>query len=336
MARFTQVLAMLLVSGTAAGLARAEPVVTLKMGTIAPPESPYVEGCLVGAKIAQKNSKGAVIVRVLPGGMLGDESQMVDSLRRGELDMFAGSGIAAHAIVPELAAFELPFLFRDEREVDAVMEKVWPLLGKTVAQRGYRLIARTTVGFRYIGSPGPLLTMADLRGVRMRAQPSPLHTRLWELAGVRATPIGQLAVAEALAAKTVTSFDSALTWIFAAGWHLHIKELTLSRHMYQPGFMLMGEQAWQRIPAGLREHLFDGHVGMSRTNVQRIRTVEKELLEALPGLGVRVSEMPPALRDELVKVTAPLEVEWRAKASPAGKRLLDAIKKELARLRAQG
>ena len=312
------------------------PVVTLKLGTIAPQESPYLEGCLLAAKLAAKNSKGAVEVRVLPSGMLGDESQMIDSLRRGTLDMFAGSGIAAHGIIPELAALELPFLFHDGREVDTVIERLWPLLSKTVAQRGYRLIAHTTVGFRHLGSAGPLRTMADLRAVRMRAQPSPLHTRFWELAGVHATPIGQLQVADALAAKTVTGFDSALTWVFAAGWHLHIKEITQSQHMYQPGVILMTEKAWQRIPAPLRAGLFEGHEVLSRANIQRIRSVEKELFSALPGMGVHVSEMPKELVDEFVKATMPLEAEWRAKASPAGRRLLDAIKKELTRLRAQG
>ncbi len=338
MVRAPQILAMLaLAAGSAGGLARADaPLVTLKMGTIAPQDSPYLEGCQAGAKLAEKNSKGAVVVRVLPSGILGDEGQMVDSLRRGELDMFAGTGVAAHSIVPELAAFELPFLFHDVREVDAVMERVWPLVSKIVAQRGYRVMARTTVGFRYIGSAAPLRSIADLRAVRMRAQPTPLHTRMWELAGVRATPLGQLAVTDALAAKAVNGFDSPLTWVFAAGWHLHIKELTVSRHMYQPGFMLMTEQAWQRIPAHLREGLFEGHVAMSRANMQRIRAVEKDLLEALPGMGVHVSEMPPALREDFVKATAPLEAEWRGKASPAGRRLLDAIRKELARLRAQG
>ncbi len=303
---------------------------------MAPQDSPYLEGCHAIARLAHRNCKGAVEVRIMPGGMMGDEGQMVDSLRRGGLDMFAGSAIAVHPIVPELAAFELPFLFRDGREVDEVMERLWPLLAKTVAQRGYRLIAHTTVGFRHLGSQIPLRTMADLRAVHMRAQPSPLHTRLWELAGVRATPIGQLSVAEALAARSVTAFDSALTWVFAAGWHLHIKELTQSRHMYQPGIMLMTEQAWQRIPARLRDNLFDGHLAVSRANIQRIRAVERDLLEALPGMGVHVSEMPRELRDDFARATKPLEGEWRDKASPAGRRLLDAIKKEIARLRQQG
>ena len=62
----------LLLLATPVLAAPAAPVV-LRMATVAPPSSPYYQGCKLAAQLAERNSKGAIKVRVFPSGMMGSE-----------------------------------------------------------------------------------------------------------------------------------------------------------------------------------------------------------------------------------------------------------------------
>lgn len=311
----------------------AQAQVTLRLGTNAPEGSPWAEGCQQMAHVVEKNTKGAVRVKIFPAGMLGDEIQILGSVANKALDGAAVSVAATFEQIPELSALELPFLFNDEAEADTIFVKLWPMIRKTVAERGYRAAVYTSIGFRHLGSRQPLGSLADLRAVRFRAQPSPLHDRMWKLLGARATPIGLPQVAHALERNEVDGFDSALVWMFGAGWHQHIKQLTLSRHIYQPGIVLFGPGALAKLPAALHDLAFENGDQVARDNVRAVREIERSLIEQLPGLGVEVKPIAPALRAELKAALGPMRDEWRKRATPAGRRFLDAIEAELRRQR---
>jgi TRAP-type C4-dicarboxylate transport system substrate-binding protein len=328
---------VVLVGGLVASLghsrvATAEQVV-LRLGTVAPDGSPYLEGTREGDTLVGRNSQGKVRLKVFHSGMMGDEAQLIDSLARGKIDMFAGSAAAAQPILPELSVFELPFLFRNSAEVDAVLPRVMPRLRKVAATRGYGVASYMVVGFRHLGVPRPLRTIEDLRALKMRSQPGPLHERMWTLLGVKHKAMGVADVLAALESKQVEAFDGALVWVFASAWHQHMKQLVLSGHIYQPGIMLINAAGLAKIPASLRANIFDGGEKMGVTASRKVREVEQGLLEALSGFGVQVVPVPPALRDEMERLTAPMRGEWRKSASPEGRKLLDDIERELARLR---
>lgn len=314
-----------------AGRAGAEPV-TLRAGTIAPDGSPYAEGAKGLARAVAKTTRDGLRIRVFAGGLLGDEPDMVAALAAGRLDIFVGTSAALHRVIPELEALDLPFLFRDEAEVDQVMQRIFPVLAGVIQRRGYLLAALSSVGFKHLGTQKPVTTLAELRRVRLRSQPSPMQERLWTLAGIPHRPIGQTRVLDELAAGTVDGFDAAVTWMFAASWHTHIKHLTLSAHIYQAGMFVVGPAALARLSPAQRDSLRAGEA-MGWENVRDVRAVERSLLETLPGMGVAIHSMPPALRAELEGAALGLRAEWRKTATRDGKKLLQAIEAEVARLR---
>ncbi len=324
-------LVALLLLGT--GAARAEPV-RLRVGTITPEGSPYFDAAKVTLRRIATNSRGSVDFRLMGGGSFGDEQTLIDEVGKGVLEATAVTSTAAEAIVPELSVFSLPYLFRNGAEADEVIDRVFPLLSELFDRRGYWLMAHTMVGFRHIGSVRPIRSMEDLRGVVVRSQPGPIHARMWELLRVPHRPLGQLEVMGQLEAGTITGFDGSVPWIFAAAWHTRIKHLTLTGHMYQPGFMFMGRKGLSAMPQGLkRASLMTGLLPLCRQAILASRKVEGELLGILPGAGVTVTEAPPALAEGLRTALLPIQEEWRRRASPEGVALLTAVQRELARLR---
>ncbi len=315
-----------LVPGATAG---DEPV-TLRVGTIAPEGSPYYDACVSGARTITKTTKGAVRIKVFPAASMGDEAQIMASVQAGRLDGFAGSAVAAFEQVPELALFELPYLFSGSAEVDRSFSAVWPQLRKAMAARGYEALAYTEVGFRHLGTKKPIATLDDLRKARIRTMPAPAYARFWKLAGVPAVGMGTPDVVGRLEQGELDGFDSAITMMFAASLHLYIKHLTLTGHTFQPGIALLGPEARKRIPPSVLPHVFEGMAAEIKESIRRVREVELGLLASLPGVGVAVVPALPAVLEHLRTHAVTVRAEWRKAATPTGKRLFDTIAKLLA------
>jgi TRAP-type C4-dicarboxylate transport system substrate-binding protein len=311
----------------------AAQVTHLRIATNAPEGSPWADGLEALAQLITKNSKGVARMKMFPSGTLGNEQEIMAAVQKGRVDVYGGSAGATHAHLPELAVFELPFLFESYAEVDAVAAKVLPLVEAAVAKHGWRLILFSTVGFRHLGSPRPVRNLAEMRALKMRAQPSPMHERMWASLGVAANPMELPEVSRALDVGTVDSFDSSVVWMFATGWHNQIKHITLTNHIFQPGVGLIGPRGLERIPASVRPLAFEGSRAIGRESIRRVRELEKTLLEQLPKLGIQLESDPRELRDSMRKASLGLRAEWRRGASADGKRLLDAIESTLAKVR---
>lgn len=306
-------------------------VVTLKLGTDAPEGSPWLDGLQQLARIVERNSKGEVRVRVFPAGVLGDEREVMAGLARGTVDGYGGSVAATSEQLPELSAFELPFLFDTDGEVDATFARTRPIIEQITMAHGYRYVTWSAIGFRHLGTKRPVNRLDDLRSMRLRSQPSPVHERMWTLLGVRHVALGIPAVANALDDGTVDGFDNAVVSMFAFSWHTHIRHLTLTRHIYQPGILVFGPSAMKRVPGRLQATLFEGaESAVQIPNVRRVREVERALLESLPQLNVSVHAVSGELRGELERATRPGRAEWRKRAGRRGQQLLEAIERSLA------
>ncbi len=321
---------ILLGTGSAAS---AEPQI-LRFGTIAPEGSPWMDSLAkIGAEIA-KQSHGSLQLRGFPSALAGDEGMLASQLERGQLDIAGLSGGALFELLPEATVLELPFLFRNKEEAERVVRRVLPDLRACAARRGLWLIGVGHIGFRHLGTRVPIQTLADLRAVKMRSQPSPSHRQFWDALGVRHQPIGVPDVVRALEAGEVDAIDGALTWVFASAWHQQIKHFTLTGHIFQPAVVIAGKKGAAMVPLAVRNAV-DARTESSLIdqNAKQVREVEAALENALAGVGVTVHPMPAALEAEMRRLTAPLIEDFRRRASPSERRLLGVVEVELARIR---
>ncbi len=309
-----------------------EPVM-LRVGTIAPEGSPYYEAAITLGRTIAKNTKGAVRLKVYPAASRGDEAQIMGSVQSGALEVYIGSAVAAFAQLPELAVFELPYLFASEAEVDATIEKMWPQTRKALAARGYEGVGWTAVGFRHVWTKKPIGSLDDLRKLRIRSMPTPIYERFWKLAGVSAVAMGVPEVAPLLEQGGLDGFDQAITFTFASSWHQYVKHLTLTAHIFQPGVAVIGPQGRSRIPKSALPTLTAGVDLITKESLHRVREVDRGLLSSLPGVGVAVVPAPAGLVGDLKTHAATVRTEWRKTATPTGKKLYDAIQKLLAAAR---
>lgn len=272
---------------------------TLEIGTVAPPKTPWAELLKLYKTNVEKASKGRIKVKVFYGGTRGDENSLVRKIAAGKNMQGAGTSTGALAsVVPELNAVEVPFMFRDHREADYVMDcKLLSPMEKLFADRGLVLAFWSENGFRHFGSSwGPVMKPDDLKNRKIRSQQSFVHIEMWKQFGATVRPIPTTDVVTALQKGTVEGFDQGLLFAIAANWTKSIKHLTLSKHIYQPAAIAFNKEWFDSLPADLQKILIDEGRKLVKPGRIAIRQLIPDLIRIIKGQGVTVHKLSDAER----------------------------------------
>lgn len=156
------------------GMAVAAETYVLKFATLAPQGSTWMKAFDAWSRELATKSQGRLSVKFYPGGISGDEPDMLKKIRFGQLQGAALSGHGVGEIFPPARILETPFLFRDHAEIDAVRARIQPLIDAGFRNNQYELIAWMEVGNVHFFSSKPLLSLDDLR-----------RRRIWQWQGDR-------------------------------------------------------------------------------------------------------------------------------------------------------
>ena len=137
-----------------------------------------------------KATGGKDSIKIFGDSALGSEKDTVEQVKIGALDMVRVSSASFHGIVPESVIPSLPFLFRDIEHFRKTMygpqgDKILAAFDKA----GFIGLALYESGARSIYSKKPIKTLADVKGIKIRVQPSDLMVGLASAMGASPTPM---------------------------------------------------------------------------------------------------------------------------------------------------
>lgn len=300
----------------------------LTFETIATEDSPWSSTFRKFARRAERDSKG----RVKINGVFGSPAGEADIARRcvaGSIQLCGLTVGALSTVVKDLRVLELPFLFLDAAEADRILDgPALPHVKKILASHNLVFYAWSENGWRSFATRDkPIMVPGDLKGLRMRAQPNPLHLELYR--ALKAKPVSLKApeVLEALKNGQIDGLDQPLVYLTASSWYKHIKYYTLTRHIYQPAIVAYNKKYLEKLPGDLQKLLLRATTEIAVYNRKEIRKTYEPLLEILKQQGVQVLRLTPVKRIPFVMATKPVHVKVYRRASGRAKKLLDAIYK---------
>lgn len=136
---------------------------TLKIATLAPAGTSWMNEMKKGADEIKQKTDGRVKLKFYPGGVMGNDQSVHRKIRIGQLHGGAfTSGGLSHAY-PEIQALSLPMLFNSLEEVDYVRSKVDPLLKQNIEDKGFVLLGISEGGFARILSQSRLVDLEAIR-----------------------------------------------------------------------------------------------------------------------------------------------------------------------------
>ena len=277
---------------------------TLNFGTVAPEGTPWADNLYAAKRRIEAESNGEIEVRVFLGGSLGSEVEMVEDLISGQ--RLQGGGISTAAIaqganVPLLMMPELPYLFRNFNEVDAVLDEVlFEPVSEDLMENGLVMGAWAENGWRSFATNGPATTPEELSAYKMRSQESPVHLAMYEAFGVQAVAKPVSEVLPALNTGIVDGFDNTPLFSLAAGWIGPVSHFTLSEHIYQPAAIVYSKAFYDSLPPHLQQVLLGDPAAESRSGRVGVRALQEELVGNIRDSGKTVT----TLTDEQRRVFA--------------------------------
>ena len=226
-----------------AGAASAQAVkLTLGHGTAI--DNPRHVAALKFAEVAKAKSNGRIEVTVAPAAQLGDDAAMVTALRTGALDMSANSQGAVANVVPEYAAFGMPFLFSSQAHAWKVMDgPAGKELADKSAEKGLIVLGYWDNGIRQMSnSKRPLLKPEDLKGLKMRTPPDSVTVDIMQSLGAEAQQIKFSELYVALQQGVVDGQENPLVNIVAGKLYEVQKYISLTGHKYELTPFLIGKR----------------------------------------------------------------------------------------------
>ena len=250
----------------------------LNIGSLAPKGTPWMNLLERFEREVESESGNRIKVFIRPAGVMGEVEMVRETRKGGRLQACAVTtgAIAEGANIPQLSIVELPFLFNDNREADYVLDNVlFSEYGKaSLGRRGFQLVAWSENGWRSFGTKGSaVLTPADLKNFKMRAQESDVHIQMYKTFGAQAVPKPMTEVLTALNSGVIDGLDNTVLYTQAAGLAQPLDHFTLTRHIYQPAAIVVNKRWYDALPADLKK-IIDSKVSLGPAGRAAIRAEE--------------------------------------------------------------
>lgn len=296
----------------ASAFAQAPTGISAKLATVAPEGTPWADQLKSFKARVAKGTSDRVKISSYLGGGLGDENVTAAETKRGAIQIWGGSTGSLASVVPELALFELPFLFRTVEEADHVIdnvlnEDVKALLNK----RGLQLLFWAENGYRSFGSTfGEIRKPADLKGRKMRSQENEVHLEMYRVFGASPVPISVTEVLSSLQTKVVDGFDNTPLFTFAASWYQGISHYSVVEAIYQPGIVVANKAWFDALKPEDQKVLLDDALGEAKRGRKGVRELAPLLLENFESAKIKVHRVTDAEKMEFAKLAEPLHDKW--------------------------
>ena len=238
-----------LVLGACVALAVPAAAREFRSADIHPTDYPTVEAVRYMGKQLAAESGGKLGVKVYPNGALGTERDTIEQLKIGGLDMMRINVAPLNNIVPETIVPALPFLFRSEEHMHAVLDG--PVGDEILAA----MEAQGMVGLAFYDSGArslytatkPVKTLADVSGMKIRVQQSDLFVAMVEALGANPTPMPYGEVYTALKTGIVDAAENNFPSYESSRHFEAAKYYTLTEHSMAPEVLVFSKVIWDTL-----------------------------------------------------------------------------------------
>ena len=140
---------------------------TIKIATLAPEGSAWMNDMRVGAKDIKERTGGRVTFKFYGGGVQGNDKQILRKLRIGQLHGAAFTSNALAKLQKDAVLYGMPLLFNDLDEVRFVRDRMDDHLRELLEQAGYVNFGFASGGFAHMMSNKPVATLNDMSGLKV-------------------------------------------------------------------------------------------------------------------------------------------------------------------------
>jgi len=198
-------------------------------------------------------SKGSMLIDQYPGAQLGQEPQVLQLVKAGDIEFCFSASANAATLSPQAGVFSLHFLFRNEDHLKkavadpAVVKEVKDMIDDTV--QGAHVLALLTLGFRNIYAKKEVTKIEDIKGMKVRVQATPTEDTMFPAYGAQVVhmPFGN--VYTSLQTGTVDAAENGVN-VFLVNKHYEVAPImSMTEHEANNNLLWISDKLWSSLTA---------------------------------------------------------------------------------------
>jgi TRAP-type C4-dicarboxylate transport system substrate-binding protein len=299
------------IAQTAAG---AQPVV-VKMATLVPDGSSWYQILKEMAAEWKTLSGGRVVVRLYPGGIAGDDADVVRKMRLGTLDAGVLTEVGIGEVDRDVYALGVPMMYSGYDEADHVLEAMQPEIERKLAAKGFVALSWLDGGWLHFFTRKPVATPDDLKALKLMSTATDTQgEEIYKAAGFHPVPLPATEIATALQTGLVTALQIPPQVAVITQYYTHAPYMTDLDWGLLLGGVVITRATWEKIPADLRPALAAAMRSAGGRLTAEVRHSAQRDVEAMKRRGLTV-----------VAVDARAREQWRRTAESVYPRIRGAI-----------
>ena len=280
-------------------------------------------------EIVEEKTAGNIKIEIHPNAELGDERTLLEGMQMGTIEMGVITNGPIANFLPEIAVFEMPFLFGTPEEAYSVLDgPIGQKILKNLEKVKLHGLAYSERGFRNLtNSVRPVKTASDVNGLKIRLMENPLYVDTFKALGANAVPMAWTECLTALSQKTIDGQENPVVVIYSFKLYESQKYMTLDRHTYAPATIVTSLKVWDSLSPEEQKIFSEAAKEAGDTAREYNNDNEAAQLKVIKENGMEVIDNPDL--DSFREAVKPVYEKY----GPKFKGVLEEIQEELAKFR---
>ena len=228
--------------------ARAQAAV-VKLATLVPEGSVWDKALRDMGAEWSTTTQGRVSLRVYPGGVAGDEPDVVRKMRIGQLQAAAITTAGLASIDPSFNVFNVPMFFTSYPELYAVLEKLEPVLRQRLEAKGFVLLSWGHGGWVYFFTKNPVESVEGLKKTKMFTWAGDDNVvATWKAKGFNPVPLAATDIMTGLQTGMIDAYPTTPLVGLTLQWYRQTPYMVGMGMAPLVGGLVMTKAAWAKLP----------------------------------------------------------------------------------------
>ena len=290
----------------------------IKVATLAPQGSEWHKILQEMGDEWQKASNGRISFRLYPGGVAGDDTDLVRKMRLGTLNAALLTINGLSVIDRGVLGLEIPLAYSGYEELDCALQKMGPELERRIEAKGFVVLGWSEAGWARFFTKSPVKTPDDMRKLKMFVWAGDdEYVELWKKAGFNPVPLPSTEIATALQTGLVNAVTVNPQGILLLQWYKQVNYMTDFKWAVFLGGMIISKSTWENIPAEMRPAIRQAAQKATQRLKEFSRRTDQTDVEVLKSKGVQVVPVDGKTLDEWRRLVDGVLPQLRGSYLPA-------------------
>jgi len=250
-----------------------------------------IAGDLFAEKLKEL-SKGTMLIDQYPGAQLGQEPQILQLVKSGDIEFAIVSSANTATISPQAGVMSLHFLFRNEDHVikgladPKVFEAIRTMIDETV--QGLHVIGTGSQGVRHIYSKKEVRNVGDIKGLKIRVQATATEDTMFPAYGAQTVHMPFGSVYTSLQTGVVDAAENSIN-VYLVNKHYEVAPvLNITEHEANNALVFVSDKLWQSLSAEQKQWVQAAANEVSQKEPKAAFELERTAAAKLKSIGVKI------------------------------------------------